>query len=184
MQVSKPCKESVAIPVIWLILISSYLRIRRVKCDEDRPYCLRCRTFGIECDGYTLPDKSAKRLILPKRKMYLQHQVIPIPPIYVQPRGVFFESEQESRSFNVFYTKTAYQLGWTFNPDLFRISISQASVREWPIKHAVIALGALDVSQKTGATRSADSFVLLLLKRLLMTLTLPVTVRRSVVLIY
>jgi hypothetical protein len=89
-----------------------------------------------------------------------------IPTIYVQPRGVFFESEQESRFFNVFYKKTAYHLGWSFNPDLFRVSVSQASVREWPIKHALIALGALDVSPKIAATRSVDFSVLLLLKRL------------------
>jgi hypothetical protein len=71
------------------------------------------------------------------------------------------------------------------------ISISQASVREWPIKHALIALGVLDVSPKIGATRSVNLFVLLLLKRplittraCLMTLTLPINVWVSVVLIH
>jgi hypothetical protein len=96
MQVSNPCKQSVAIPVIWVILISSYLRVRRVKCDEESPYCLRCRRFGIECDGYLVSNKSgqgpAKCLIAPKREVHLPHQVI--PTVYVQPREVFFESEQ------------------------------------------------------------------------------------------
>jgi hypothetical protein len=63
-------------------------------------------------------------------------------------------------------------------------------VREWPIKHALIALGALGVSPKIGATRPVDFFVLLLLKHLhmttracLMTLTLPINVWVNVVLI-
>jgi hypothetical protein len=64
-------------------------------------------------------------------------------------------------------------------------------VREWPIKHALIALGALGVSPKIGATRPVDFFVLLLLKHLhmttracLMTLTLPINVWVNVVLIH
>ncbi|TVY49024.1 Beauvericin cluster-specific repressor, partial [Lachnellula occidentalis] len=49
-------------------------KIRRVKCDETKPSCLRCLKFGHQCDGY-LPRPSSKpcagsssnsRLLVPK----------------------------------------------------------------------------------------------------------------------
>jgi hypothetical protein len=85
---------SVAIPVIWVMLISSYLRIRRVKRDEERPYCLRCRTFGVECDGYLYQNKSGqgptKCLIAPKREIHFLTSSDP-NNIRTAPQGFFRE---------------------------------------------------------------------------------------------
>ncbi|CAG9981784.1 unnamed protein product [Clonostachys byssicola] len=36
-------------------------RIRRVKCDETKPQCLRCQSAKRTCDGYLSPDKKMSR---------------------------------------------------------------------------------------------------------------------------
>lgn len=32
--------------------LTSSCRVRRVKCDETKPICHRCQSFGVLCDGY------------------------------------------------------------------------------------------------------------------------------------
>jgi hypothetical protein len=44
------CKQVDISHLIYPLLTSP--RIRRVKCDETRPGCLRCKAFGTKCDGY------------------------------------------------------------------------------------------------------------------------------------
>src|ERR1700760_688238 len=47
------------------------LRIRRVKCDEEKPACRRCTSTGRTCDGYasasvlTTPQQTPKQAALP-----------------------------------------------------------------------------------------------------------------------
>jgi hypothetical protein len=38
-------------------------RLRRVKCDETKPSCLRCRNFGRKCDGYEYSPKVGSRAL-------------------------------------------------------------------------------------------------------------------------
>ncbi|PQE32906.1 C6 zinc finger domain-containing protein [Rutstroemia sp. NJR-2017a WRK4] len=37
--------------------------LRRVKCDETKPSCLRCKNFGRKCDGYDYSPKVASRAL-------------------------------------------------------------------------------------------------------------------------
>ena len=41
----------------------SFLRIRRLKCDEQRPSCQRCVQNGVTCDGYLSKSLSRAKLI-------------------------------------------------------------------------------------------------------------------------
>jgi hypothetical protein len=55
---------------VGLIKLPNY-RIRRVKCDEAKPSCVRCQKFGIDCDGYIslgakATNSQATKLLLPK----------------------------------------------------------------------------------------------------------------------
>src|SRR5436190_22051754 len=34
------------------------LRIRRVKCDEAKPWCMRCMGTGRKCDGYAVQEQT------------------------------------------------------------------------------------------------------------------------------
>jgi len=38
-------------------------RIRRVKCDETQPACLKCTSTGRKCDGYEAQDQKEARFI-------------------------------------------------------------------------------------------------------------------------
>ncbi|KAH3001521.1 hypothetical protein KXV73_001875, partial [Aspergillus fumigatus] len=36
-------------------------KVRRVKCDEEKPTCCRCRSTGRKCDGYASPSSGTPR---------------------------------------------------------------------------------------------------------------------------
>lgn len=42
-------------------------RVRRVKCDEGKPSCLRCSSSGRQCDGYADPFQARNTFVLPSR---------------------------------------------------------------------------------------------------------------------
>jgi hypothetical protein len=59
--------------------------MRRVKCDEGKPACQRCLTFGMGCLGYRTPSRAAKQQQPPLQKTLLPHvphpiQSLPTPP--------------------------------------------------------------------------------------------------------
>lgn len=49
-------------------------RARRVKCDEQLPFCRRCVTANIECAGY-----EQRRVIVPVNSSRNAHEINPIP---------------------------------------------------------------------------------------------------------
>ncbi|KAH7356812.1 hypothetical protein BKA65DRAFT_450661 [Rhexocercosporidium sp. MPI-PUGE-AT-0058] len=122
---------------------------RRVKCGEERPFCLRCVKFGVQCDGYgvlenpaNLPGRSS--MIQPKSSSQsLSLQDIPFHPLFC--------ISQENRYFEVFCNKTAFEILPTFDSSstALRQVILQTCESEPSIRHAVIALGALDLAAGT-----------------------------------
>ncbi len=121
---------------------------RRVKCGEERPFCLRCVKFGVQCDGYgvlenpaNLPGRDRKSLILPKPPVK--------PPLWREnPSTSLFDVEQEYRYFDVFCNKTAFDILPNFETSALplREVILQTCESESSIRHAVVALGALDLA--------------------------------------
>ncbi|KAE9369404.1 hypothetical protein N431DRAFT_560236 [Stipitochalara longipes BDJ] len=121
-------------------------KIRRVKCDETRPNCNRCLKLGIRCDGYLNKSANAERPVAkPRRLSPKGHALIPsgLPQIYITPSRLKFGTEQESRYFHLFCTETAKQLTGFFEEHLWQTIVLQACEIETPLRHAVIALGAL-----------------------------------------
>lgn len=59
-----------------------------------------------------------------------------------------FCMEQEHRYFDIFCSKTAYEILPTFDSDMLRQVILQTCETEPSIRYAVVALGALDVAQE------------------------------------
>ncbi|KAE9377133.1 hypothetical protein N431DRAFT_480242 [Stipitochalara longipes BDJ] len=113
-------------------------KTRRVKCDETKPACLRCQKFGRICDGYA-PEPS-------------QHRGL----IDIQPRIRFADfygpsmtihtSEDEARYFDFFTERTAHELSGFFDSTFWSQLVLQESHNVAAIRHAVIALGALNKS--------------------------------------
>jgi hypothetical protein len=126
--------------------------------------CKRCLKLGIQCDGYI--DKTAKvaKPVVSKHLCPKGYRLIPpafsqICPLTSVPSRSKFRTEQESRYFQVFCTQTVHQLSGFFEKPLWESLVLQACETETPLRHAVIALGALDTnstSRRPKATVSPD----------------------------
>lgn len=114
-------------------------RVRRVKCDETRPGCNRCKKFGRECDGY-LSDLSSRR-----------GSLVPLKPRpscanVCMPDSSIPGDEQERRYYQLFCDRTATELAGYYPTDFWKRIAVQESSSEPAIRHAVVALGALTKS--------------------------------------
>jgi len=119
-------------------------RNRRVKCDEEKPHCLRCRRFGRKCEGYlevtaqrkstrTGPPIAGPRSLLPASKLQPSHDL----------EGL---SDLEYRYFQTFKFETVPELSTTFSFRLWSRVVLQACHSVGYVQQAVIALGALQKS--------------------------------------
>jgi Fungal specific transcription factor domain len=108
-----------------------------VKCDETKPACLRCQKFGRICDGYA-PEPSQHRGVI---------QIQPrVPRRWEGPSLNIHTSEDESRYFEFFSERTAHELSGFFDSEFWSRLVLQESHNVAAIRHAVIALGALNKS--------------------------------------
>ena len=90
-------------------------RIRRVKCDETKPLCVRCTKTGRQCDGYSSTPISRRELIARQ---------------FPDPNLTAFER----KCFELFRLRTA-KADWDV--------VLQLSHIEPSIRHGVLALGSL-----------------------------------------
>ncbi|KAE9381930.1 hypothetical protein N431DRAFT_551928 [Stipitochalara longipes BDJ] len=103
-------------------------KVRRIKCDETRPHCVRCTSTGRKCDGYGSRSPTA---ILPDSGL---------TALSIKP---FPSQTPESRSIDFFRTCTLPNISLHFGSPGWTRLVLQASYSEPAIQHAVIALGAL-----------------------------------------
>lgn len=122
-----------------------------MKCGEERPVCVRCTSFRVQCDGYENEGPncekralaiavSRKPLLLPKRAS---------PSLVNNPSHVLFHSQKDHHYFEVFCTKTAFQILPYYDAGIFRQMLLQACVSDDSLRHAVVALGAMDMKMET-----------------------------------
>ncbi|KUJ15020.1 uncharacterized protein LY89DRAFT_720432 [Mollisia scopiformis] len=127
-------------------------KLRRVKCDENRPFCKKCSGFGRKCGGY---DSSVHRSEPPDNSLQPHStvpkcQAKPLPAIIPQPiDSLHFGSEREARYFRVFRDQAAHELAGAFQLYLWNRLVLQVSQDEPFVKHAIIALGALNLAHKS-----------------------------------
>ncbi|KAM3086406.1 hypothetical protein ACMFMG_000542 [Clarireedia jacksonii] len=128
----------------------STCRIRRVKCGEEKPYCLRCTKTGRRCDGYNNDQQAGSSLALtsPQRTKFSQ---VPSPTLV--PSTSIEGDEQERRSFHFFLDRTAPELAGYYECQFWSRLVLQRCHSDDAIRHAVIALGALHESYKSGDIR-------------------------------
>lgn len=137
-------------------LLTFIFRIRRVKCGEEKPFCFRCIKFGIECDGYEPPLIACQQQVKPKKT----HLLLPKQDtnkystsfgLSYEPSCSLFSTEQDHRYFDIFCSKTAFEILPLFETGALRQILLQACVSEPSIRHAVVALGALDKTAESQA---------------------------------
>ncbi|VUC34986.1 unnamed protein product [Clonostachys rosea] len=137
-------------------------RIRRVKCDETNPQCLRCQSARRTCDGYLSPDKKMSRrqlldalsnssvvgpaseVLAANHKCNLPSLPAPSPPFTGQQApSSSSSSPQDVKYFDHFRRATAPNTD-SFIPSMFwGQDLLQLAHDEPAIWHATLAVGAL-----------------------------------------
>jgi hypothetical protein len=115
---------------------------RRVKCGEEKPFCLKCVKGKHVCEGYVSTaygrrnaDGSLIMIIYgPPRR-----SPSPLPGL----------SMQEQRSFDFFRARTAAQFAGPFESELWSEVLPQVSHQEDAIRHAIVAIGSLHETADT-----------------------------------
>ena len=124
-------------------------RTRRVKCDEGKPECMRCQQSGWECEGYVPKKVKTKfappplKQLVPKPKPAISAQTLHLPP-----SQKLFTNDGEYRYFRNFCDRTSVQLSGFYDSSLWGNLVLQACETEPTIRHAVIAIGALNLESK------------------------------------
>ena len=114
-------------------------RIRRVKCDEQKPHCFRCTSTGRKCDGYrseTIPSQPGHHL----------HNISLVLP----------GSPKERRAFEFFRNCTAPEFFGYFPDEFWQRNVLQASLSHSPLWHGIVALGSLHEGYKTSLQLGAN----------------------------
>ena len=136
-------------------------RIRRLKCDEQKPVCKRCSSTGRHCDGYfyapaalrldaeSISSPSAKSTSSPSL-VYLLRQPLPA----MAPAGVRW-TPQQLNMFEIFRSQTISQMLGGFDRGSWTLDVLRATNKYPAIWHAGLALAALYERGKM-ATLSED----------------------------
>ncbi|KAK9426678.1 hypothetical protein SUNI508_00205 [Seiridium unicorne] len=107
-------------------------KTRRVKCDETRPFCLRCTSTGRLCDGYPAAEP-----VQP-----FSSNIVSVAP-EIGPSVDVYESLESSRSFAFFLNRTSPQLAGFFGSEFWERYVLQAAYHESAVRHAIVAIGSL-----------------------------------------
>ena len=112
-------------------------KIRRVKCDETKPACLRCIKSGRECDGYV----PLKTWVFEVRA---QDGTSSSPSLISSPREDYSDAV-DSRALLYFRERTIPVLSnfATIAQEFWNSTILQASHADSAIKHMIIATASL-----------------------------------------
>ncbi|KAI8721312.1 Zn(2)-C6 fungal-type domain-containing protein [Fusarium sp. LHS14.1] len=140
-------------------------RIRRVRCDEQKPSCNRCLSTGRKCDGYA--DSNSTDLPSPptsvnasssETRMPRRNAAIPMSLGLPLPR----RNDEELRSYRFFLDVTASEFAGVFDADFWLTDIPRTCHSDPAIWHAVVSLGAAHqgylVSRGSARADSASPF--------------------------
>jgi Fungal Zn(2)-Cys(6) binuclear cluster domain len=128
-------------------------RARRVKCDETHPACKRCQKLHV-CCSYPVAIEKPKQgtthrsvnlhTLIPKANLCRPAFSLSKSEVRAGPR---FTDEMEARYFLYYCEEVSIQIGGPFQSQLWDQLIPQAGEEVPFIGRAVIALGALSLSQ-------------------------------------
>lgn len=147
----------------WGYFANLINRIRRVKCDEAKPFCVRCTSTGRKCDGYDINanPRSRKCEVALAKTSPNRH-----PPTAVSaasmamslPRPLLADisgTEVERFYFNCFRTIAGEAVGirHKYNSMFWKETVPQYCYEVESMKHAFIAFGAAYHNFQTAGER-------------------------------
>ncbi|PMD33645.1 hypothetical protein L207DRAFT_468984 [Hyaloscypha variabilis F] len=127
-------------------------RIRRIKCDEEKPSCRRCTSTARKCDGYDLPVALSEDLV--HRPAPPPSTFTPTSTLPLQMTSSLDLSEEEAAGFEFFRSKTSLEIQGCFRTTLWERLVLQITQHEPSVLHATIAVGC---AHRKYAERSGSS---------------------------
>lgn len=115
------------------------IRVRRIRCDEQKPGCNRCVSTGRKCDGYQPTSPRSSRSGSHQDKSSVSPDSLPKQLRVALPK----KNDQELRSFSFFLDVTAPMIAGVFEAEFWLTYIPRACHLDSTIWHAVVALGAV-----------------------------------------
>ena len=109
-----------------------------MKCDEEKPSCLKCRSTGRTCDGYLTQESH-------QNNAFQRQQITNTGTMTIgrNPYVGIIGNDQERRGFKFFQFQTAQELASALDLSSWDHFMLQASHSNPAVLHAAIALGAL-----------------------------------------
>ncbi|KUJ10876.1 uncharacterized protein LY89DRAFT_787223 [Mollisia scopiformis] len=120
-------------------------RIRRIKCDEAKPACLKCTSTGRKCDGYVVStnDRTSKSPSPPRSSTPVVNNTVSRTSLPRMTFVPFQASKSELRAFRYFQQETIPEICGFYREEFWFKSVLQACHHNPAIRHAAIALGSL-----------------------------------------
>ncbi|KAE8454595.1 hypothetical protein EG329_000218 [Mollisiaceae sp. DMI_Dod_QoI] len=124
-------------------------KIRRIKCDEDKPYCKRCTLTGRQCDGYRQPQRPKGAASYPVQNAWLRPATAALQLQLVikfnhhLPPQLTDHSDRtlcEHRSLEYFRCRTAAVMSEWLVENFWKYQLPQTANSEPATRHAMIAL--------------------------------------------
>lgn len=139
--VSRPLRLA---SVSQLTSLAGFCRARKVKCDETRPECSRCKTKGVACGGYRPPPVGW----FPWAEL-LQAQPLTQPSpwsLVDSDSGSRTEHSMELRGIEFFHSVVAPALGASISATSYHFwntAILQQAMHDTVVRHALLAVSSL-----------------------------------------
>jgi len=128
-------------------------KLRRVKCDETQPTCLKCSASGRTCDGYLYsPSESDSQ-----KGFRLSSDDTAVSVISRSPGVTFSSCGKEMRSFQFFAEQTRHQLQGAFPCPIWSEDLLRLAYYEPGLRHAVLALSSFHELYRIQGTTSITS---------------------------
>ncbi|KAF5507744.1 Aspercryptin biosynthesis cluster-specific transcription regulator atnN [Colletotrichum aenigma] len=118
-------------------------KIRKIKCDEGKPFCNRCTSTGRKCDGYAVEPASVLR--------------------WQRPQTLQIDSStngEEARALQYYCEHVAPFIAGPTDPYYWTHLVVQFVNREPAVKHSVIAIGLLYGNMDGGTNTHLDGVAL------------------------
>lgn len=126
-------------------------KIRKVKCDEGKPFCKRCCETGRKCDGYAVPPTTRQKtgsdhLLTSKDRHPMLHHSVE-RKISTDPTiDVHFLSDsllaEERRWIGHFSSQTGFTISNGLSDTFWSITLPQLGTTNQAIRHALVALSS------------------------------------------
>ncbi|KAL2208713.1 hypothetical protein CC79DRAFT_582197 [Sarocladium strictum] len=137
-------------------------RIRRVRCDEHKPSCVRCTSTGRTCDGYdslspsSSPSSSSSAVSASPSPPRSEPLNAAADLRLTLPR----QNSQEVRSYHYFLQVTAPSLAGAFHSDFWLAEVPRVCLSDAAIWHAIVSLASAHEDFADNGRSSESSFAL------------------------